>query len=83
MHKFAKLFERDGRQVLVKRYTNDEDELCLSFETSTPSGCRLTLSMFFTRGSKTECEAALDKAFDDCDEDQAFRVVEKAPGFDL
>lgn len=83
MDKFAKLFERDGRQVLVRRGIDDEGEFYLSFETVNPTGTRLTLTMSFNKGSKAKCEAALDSAFNECDEERAFRVIERAPGIDL
>ena len=83
MDKFAKLFERDDRQVLVRRFTNEDDRPCVSFETTTASGHRLCLTIEFARGEEAKCLAQRDQAFENCGEDEAFRVVEKAPGYDL
>lgn len=83
MDKFAKLFERNGRQVLVRRFTNEDDKPCVSFETTTANGHRLCMSIEFARGDEAKCLATRDEAFENCSEDRAFRVVEKAPGFDL
>lgn len=83
MNKFAKLFERDGRQVLVTRGTDDEGAPYMAFETVTKTGGRLKASMLFTKGKKADCKANRDEKFETLTQQIAFEVVESLKGFEL
>lgn len=70
---FAKLYERDGVQVLVTRQFRDEDdrpEMRFRFE---HRGCWVEPAVAF---ADTEAGIELrDKAFDEMTEDRAFKMV--------
>lgn len=83
MSKFAKLFERNGQQVLVTKGEDSEGNPALVFRfESNVSEHSIELAVGYSGPSKKVAEA-LDKAFDAIDEDAAFEMRNGAPGVDL
>jgi hypothetical protein len=76
---FCKVFEREGQQVLVTTgYDDDSDLYKVAFETRTlQSGYSLKTTLGFAS------EGDRDDVFKSTDEDMAFGVVKKLPGYDL
>lgn len=67
-HKFAKLFEKDGRQYLVTKDTDDEtSEPEVRVSTTNNNGHRLTISLKFGEDNWD----ARDEAFESIDETSA------------
>ncbi len=65
---FAKLFERDGDQVLVMKSKSDDKEPILNVIFEVLGTGKATVSVFF------DSEEDLDEALGIIDEDQAFEV---------
>lgn len=75
---FAKLFERDGRQIVVMKEWNDEEDMDeITLRSRTKSGHSFMLKLSFAD------EGPRDRAFDDMDEAKAFRIIDRTPGIDL
>lgn len=84
---FAKLFERDGRQVLVTKETSEDDHnydapVLKARTKTTKSGHDLAINITF-KGKDDAQTRRRDEAFDKMDADTAFGLVEKAAGIDL
>lgn len=73
-NKFAKLFERDGEQVLVMKDTNDDGEPCVGF-TCNLDEIMVTPKLGFKPTAKGFTER--DRLFNDCDEEMAFGMRAK------
>lgn len=71
MSKFAKLFERDGEQVLVLLQDNDEGRPCVRTRFSM-KGAIVDVDLGFDEGKYDKQEAA----FEAIDEDGVFRMRE-------
>ena len=78
---FAKLYERDGKQVLVTKETDDSDCPAVAFRTTTANGHSVTIMA--SMGNKTKDWDKRDKAFDNVTEESAWSMVDSAPGIDL
>jgi hypothetical protein len=81
---FAKLFERNGQQVLV---TKDEDEdgepaLKIRFK-SNVSGHDICIKVAFRKDAELDKWAVMDRAFDAMDISKAFDFRDGAPGVGL
>lgn len=80
MEKFAKLYERDGRQVLVTKEESDDGSPQINFRSTTlNSGHSITLKM----GYKDADWDVMDVAFERVCEDFAFGVIEGSPGSEM
>lgn len=76
---FAKLYEKNGKQVLVTKETDDEDCPALAFRTTTKSGHSMTLKASF----KEKDWDKRDAAFDNVTEESAWAMVKSAPGMKM
>lgn len=76
--RFAKLFEKEGRQLLVTKESDDESMPALQFRITTrKSGHSLTLKASFKN------EEVRDKAFTQIEALNAWDMIENAPGADM
>lgn len=84
MSTFAKLFERDGKQVLVMKdeIDNGDPALAFTFESDVLEH-RVCLKISFKPAEELNAWDVLDQAFDKCTEDQAFEFRNSAPGIHL
>lgn len=80
MDKFAKLFERNGKQVLARTATNDDWGTDLLIEGRTVGGHALTLRVTF---DGDDAARRASGALHALDEVSAFRMIEGAPGYSL
>lgn len=84
MSTFAKLFERDGRQVLVLKDETDDGDAALSFTfTTNVMEHKVCTKISFKEDSELSEWDILDRAFADCDEDKAFGIRESSPAIHL
>lgn len=84
MSAFAKLFERDGKQVLVTKDETDEGKPCLTFRCSTDvSDHNITTQVSFKKDAKLDAWEVMDRAFDNVNEDQAFGLRNGLPGISM
>lgn len=61
-HQFAKLFERDGRQLLVTKDSDDEDgNPQIRFQTTTESGHRASLNFTYGEDDWDKRDAMFDQ----------------------
>lgn len=84
---FAKLFERDGRQVLVTKEASEDDHnydapIIKVRTKTTKSGHDLAVNISF-KGEDDVQTRRRDEAFDKINADMAFGFVETAAGIDL
>lgn len=78
MSKFAKIFERDGKQVLVLKDENDDGKALLQFRfLSDVSDNFMCVGYAFSDLSQR------DEAFDRVTDDNAFGVRDMTPGVEL
>lgn len=74
---FAKLYERDGKQLLITKETSDEDGCPeIHLRTTSKSGHTITLKF----GYEEDAWDGRDKVFDGIEEDKAWDVLLKSPG---
>lgn len=72
--KFAKLFERDGQQLLVLlTYFGDEDETHVRLITEYASGIRTEKSLIYSGDTQTE---DANNALESFTEEKAFEIIE-------
>lgn len=82
--RFAKIYERDGKQVLVtKEQDVDTDEPCLQFRFKSNVLEHDIRTTVFFKGTVQEQWDSMDKAFETADEDFSFNVKNQAPGVNL
>lgn len=72
MSDFAKLFEREGQQVLLFKDKDDDGDPAIKVVFETERGNRCTLAFGYAKS------AARDIAFDGIDESDAFDIVDDA-----
>ena len=76
---FAKLYERDGKQLLVTKETDEYDRPEIHLRTTSKSGHTVTLKF----GYEEDAFDIRDKVFDGIEEDAAWNTILKSPGMDL
>lgn len=76
---FAKLFEKKGKQVLVTKETDDDDNPAIAFRTTTKSGHSITIKVSFKGGDWDK----RDQTFDKTTEKDAWGILKNAPGIDI
>jgi hypothetical protein len=84
MSKFAKLYERDGKQVLVLKGENEDGGPALEFRFLTDvAEHSVALNVTIRHTEDRDAYEALDLAFDEMTEDRAFNTRDKTPGVEL
>lgn len=84
-HTFAKLYEREGKQMLVTKETSDENDFDegdlpeIHFRTTSASGHSVTMRFTYGDGDWDK----RDEVFGKISEDAAWSVVDGALGMDL
>ncbi len=76
---FAKLYEKDGKQVLVTKEKDDDDCPAVAFRSTTKHGHSVTLMASMKKKGWDQRDAA----FDNVTEESAWAMIESAPGLDL
>jgi hypothetical protein len=80
-NQFAKLYEQDGRQLLVTKGNDSEGEPALVFRTTTKvSGHHLQFAISFQGRSENSRYNRMCKEFDKMTEDSAWGLCNSVPG---
>lgn len=81
MSKFAKLYEREGQQVLVTSDQDEDGEPCLTIRfKSNVSDHEISTRLAFKKSAKLDKWEVLDQAFDAMTEEKAFDLRNGSPG---
>lgn len=84
MTHFAKLYERDGEQVLVTKEQDDDGEPMLKIRfKSNNAGHDIATSIAFKKDAELDAWEVLDRAFENMDHECAFGIRDRSPGVDL
>jgi hypothetical protein len=81
---FAKLFEREGQQVLVTKDQDDEGEPVLTIRfKSNEAGHDISTRLAFKKDTKLDKWEVLARVFDSMDAERAFGLRDSSPGVHL
>ena len=83
MSKFAKVFERDNEQVVVRKNNSNEGHPAVIIEGRSKSGYIVELMMACTNDGGDEAGKKRDTLFEKIDADQAWGLIESTPGYSL
>lgn len=81
---FAKLYEKEGRQLLVTKGENNDGDPALCFRTVTRNAAHgMEFKVSFKGKTDAEKYEALDAAFNKTTEQSAWDIVDDMPGMDM